>query len=110
MSTQQYKVYFSAVYYQAWDEISSWLKREVSAYVAARLLEVIQQQISMVAVMPYMFAAYPVNPAFRKMIIPNWSYVIFYRVDEDKKQIGIHRIYHTAQNYQEDMTAEAQPS
>ena len=100
MQTLLFKVAFTPVYYQQWDAISTWLKQEVAANVATRLFEEIQQQLSMVAAMPHIFAMYQHDLNFRKMKIAGWNYVIFYQIIEDEQLIIVHRIYHTSQNYQ----------
>lgn len=108
MQTQPFKVGFTPTYYQQWDAISTWLKQEVAANVAVRLFEAIQEQLSMVAVMPHMFVMYQHDQDYRKMKIAGWNYVIFYQIVEDEQLIIVHRIYHTAQNYQADLADEGQ--
>jgi addiction module RelE/StbE family toxin len=41
---------------------------------------------------PYMAPAYPRRPEYRQLVVED--YLVFYKVDEDKKLIEIHRILH----------------
>ena len=39
---------------------------------------------------PYMYSEYPENIEYRSMLVGN--YIVFYKVNEEKKQISIYRI------------------
>ena len=41
---------------------------------------------------PYIAQTYPERPSYRRMVVDD--YLVFYKVDEDKKLIEIHRILH----------------
>ncbi|AEF84957.1 conserved plasmid protein [Treponema primitia ZAS-2] len=45
---------------------------------------------------PVMYALYPDNPAFRRVVLSD--YLVFYKVDEEKSLVEIYRILHGSRN------------
>ena len=73
--------------------------KEIKAYLAqfypstpAKFLSALKEQIGNLAENPYMYEAYDGNPSFRRMVVSN--YLVFYKVDDEKKTIAIHRVLH----------------
>ena len=59
---------------------------------AIKLVGEMKRLISTLVEMPNKYPVYQDNPAYR--FIPVGSYIIFYKVDDDKRMVKIHRILH----------------
>ena len=58
--------------------------------------EKLKKKVSLLETMPYMYPEYDADPFFRRMVIGD--YLLFYAVDEEREQIVIHRIFHSARD------------
>ncbi len=45
---------------------------------------------------PYMYPEYEDRPPYRRMVVSD--YLVFYKVNEEKKRVEIHRILHAARD------------
>jgi addiction module RelE/StbE family toxin len=55
-----------------------------------KFLSVLKKHVSDLQDMPYMYAVYEDVPAYRKLLVS--GYLVFYKVNEEKKPVEIHRI------------------
>ena len=104
----KYKFDYSCRYWDDLLKIAEWQIEQTSAIVAEHFRQDLAAQIALLKDMPRLFPTYELVPEYRKMVLNDWNYVIFYRVIEEKKLIIVHRIYHTAQNYQTEVAKEGQ--
>lgn len=65
---------------------------EYSPTAADRFAEAIDERIAALAKMPLMHPAYEKDPFFRKMVLGD--YILFYSVDEKRKLIIVHLVFH----------------
>ena len=63
---------------------------------AQKLTDTIKTRIESLQTMPRKYEEYSENPAFRKIVVG--SYLVFYKIDEAKKVVKIHRVLHGKQN------------
>ena len=66
-----------------------------------KILTEIEKRVSELQEMPLRYPKYVDNPDYRNTGVK--KYVIFYKVDEVKKIVEIHRILHSAQNIELEM-------
>jgi addiction module RelE/StbE family toxin len=62
----------------------------------AKFLADLKEKITNLASMPGMYEAYHDNPSYRRMVVS--SYLIFYKVDDAKQTVEIHRVLHGARD------------
>ena len=55
-----------------------------------RFKVMLKEHITKLKENPYIYSEYPENIEYRRMLIGN--YIVFFKVDEEKKQISIYRI------------------
>jgi len=67
-----------------------------SPTAADRFTEMLDECVGDIAEHPYMWPIYEKDSFFRRMIIGD--YVLFYSVDEKRKLLVIHRIFHHLRN------------
>ena len=72
-------------------EIKNYISQD-NPSAAERLANEVKCLISGLAEMPERYAKYQYNPAYRK--IPIGNYLIFYKIDADKKIVKIHLVTH----------------
>ena len=58
--------------------------------------EKLKKKVTLLETMPYMCPEYDSDPFFRRMVIGD--YLLFYAVDEERTQIVIHRVFHSARD------------
>ena len=58
--------------------------------------DILKKKVSLLEAMPYMYPRYENDLFFRRMVIGD--YLLFYSVEEERKPIVIHRIFHSARN------------
>jgi mRNA-degrading endonuclease RelE of RelBE toxin-antitoxin system len=46
--------------------------------------------------LPYMYEAYGDNPSYRRMVVSD--YLVFYKVNDEKRIIAIHRVLYRARD------------
>ncbi|MDR1705407.1 MAG: type II toxin-antitoxin system RelE/ParE family toxin [Clostridiales bacterium] len=73
------------------DSIEEYLSRFYSSTVYKFFLK-LEEKVSALEDMPYMYPAYERDPYFRCM--PINEYLLFYHVDEGCKQVKVHRVLH----------------
>jgi addiction module RelE/StbE family toxin len=73
------------------DEIEEYLSQFYAGTVA-RFFRELEEQVTALAEMPYRCPAYEDDPFFRRMVVQD--YLLFYSVDEARKQVVIHRVFH----------------
>ena len=79
-------------------EIVVYLRDEASPAVAQRLFDEVDEQISGVLNMPNLYPVYEFDARFHKMSLANWSYVLFYSVDEKQKVVVVYDIIHQSRD------------
>lgn len=99
---EQYKILVSESYHRDLRNIIHYISHSLDApYTAANLLDEIEKAVKNLAVMPERFAlvddVYLRARAFRKCSVKN--YLLFYKVNKERKIVLIHRILHTKQNW-----------
>ncbi|MCL1878352.1 MAG: type II toxin-antitoxin system RelE/ParE family toxin [Defluviitaleaceae bacterium] len=57
-----------------------------------RFFEIMKEQIRSLKTMPFSCPEYEIDPFFRRMILDD--YILFYSVDEKRKMVIVHRIFH----------------
>ena len=85
----------SAIYLSTARQDREAIKKYLDQYsltAAGRLFEKIKARMELVKENPYMCAVYERRPAFRRMVVDD--YLIFYKVNEEKRRIEVHRILH----------------
>ncbi|GHV87168.1 hypothetical protein AGMMS50255_4640 [Spirochaetia bacterium] len=77
--------------------------REIKAYLAqfypstpVKFLSALKKQIENLTDNPYMYEAYADNPSYRRMVVSD--YLVFYKVNDEKRIIAIHRVLHGARD------------
>jgi len=72
-------------------------KRKIKTYLKQfypstpkKFVAALKDRISALKDNPYMYPVYVHNPAYRKIVVSN--YLVFYKVNDEKKIIEIHRI------------------
>ena len=85
----KYKVRFSPFAYEDKKEIKTYLSKFYPG-TPRRFTALLKQSIANLKENPYMFPEYQGNTAYRRMPVGN--YIVFYKVDEEEKQIDIYRI------------------
>jgi addiction module RelE/StbE family toxin len=76
-------------------EIQNYLS-QFSPSASAKFLADLKEKITNMASMPGMYEAYHDNPSYRRMVVSN--YLVFYKVDDIKQTVEIHRILHGARD------------
>lgn len=101
---ETYKVLVSKSYQRDLKEIIHYISHNLDApFTAHNFLDSIQDTVNSLKIMPYRYPLvkdiYLSKKGFRKCLVKN--YIIFYKVDEDRKIIQVHRILHSKQNWLE---------
>lgn len=99
---REYKITVTEIYQRDVEDIKFYISSKLDApYTAKELISEIEMTISSLSALPY---SYPlVKEIFleyrgiRKYLVKN--YIIFYKVEERKKEIVIIRIFHAKQNW-----------
>ena len=99
-----FKINARASYENELAEIVDYLAENVSFKVSLQLSEDIKSQLNIISMLPYMYPAYIHVPRFRKMLIHNWQYVVFYTVNKQKRQVTLAHIFHTSRDIHSMMT------
>ena len=63
---------------------------------AGKFFSKLKKQLSLLQEMPHLYSEYEIDPFFRKMVISD--FLLFYVVDEERQQIIVHRIFHSARD------------
>ena len=63
-----------------------------------RFINELNQQIESVSDLPYFYPIYEFDERFRKMSMSDWKYIVFYTIDEEKQEIVLYDILHTARD------------
>jgi len=56
----------------------------------------LKQKVAVLEAMPYIYPAYEQDTFFRRMVFRD--YLIFYNVDDKRKIVVVHRIFHSARD------------
>ena len=77
--------------------------REITKYLAQfyastarNFLTTLKERVRSLKDMPYMCPAYEKDPFFQRMVIKD--HLLYYSVDEERKLVVIHRVFHHAQD------------
>jgi addiction module RelE/StbE family toxin len=99
--TLKYKIVYLELAREDVKEIRSYLAQFYPG-TPAKFLSALKEQIGNLTENPYMYEAYDKmssdntssdkTPSFRRMVVSN--YLVFYKVDDEKRTIAIHRILH----------------
>lgn len=99
----KYKFTYSRLFFKQAQKIVD----NANAAVAREILESMGWSIcAALGEEPFSLPRYAYMPDFRVMDCYNGEIIVFYRVIEDEQLVVVHRIYHIAQDYQEDVVAE----
>ena len=77
------------------EEIRAYLSRYHEDTVT-KVLHLLKEKIARLKEFPYSCPTYEDDPDYRKLVVVD--YLVFYMVDEDKKTVEIHRIFHGSQD------------
>ena len=69
---------------------------QFSEKASDNLLFQMEAQIFMLVENPYIYQAYEEDPFFRRMLVGDYS--LFYSVNEQEKQVIIHRVFHQSRD------------
>ena len=61
-----------------------------------KVFRLLKEKIARLKKFPYSCPIYEDDPDYRKLVVGD--YLVFYMVDEDKKTVEIHRIFHGSQD------------
>ena len=61
-----------------------------------RFFESMKERIRSLRTMPFSCPEYELDPFFRRMVLGD--YILFYNVDEKRKLVIVHRIFHHSRN------------
>ena len=89
----KYTVRFSIFAKEDKDEIKTYLSKFYPG-TPRRFTDLLKKQINNLKDNPIMYPEYPENPAYRRMSVSN--YIVFYKVNDERKQIDIYRILRAA--------------
>jgi len=73
------------------EEIRQYLSQYYESTVR-NFFSLLKNRIDSLKTNPFMAPVYPGRPSYRRLVVDD--YLVFYKVDEDKKLIEIHRILH----------------
>ena len=90
-----YHVVFMNLAGQGMDDIEEYLSQFYASTVR-NFFQQMEKQVKTLETMPYMYPAYQEDPFFRRMIVN--EYLLFYSVDDNRKLLIIHRIFHSSRN------------
>ncbi len=79
-------------------EIKDYLDREAAREVRKAFVLQLFQQLETAKNFPESNAVYLGCPAYRRMVIKNFPYCLFYKIDQENKMINIYRVLHTARD------------
>ena len=73
------------------EEIRQYLSQYYESTVS-NFFALLKERISYLKLNPSIAQSYADRPSYRRLVVDD--YLVFYKVDEDRKLIGIHRILH----------------
>jgi len=85
----KYTVRFSPFAREDKEEIKTYLSKFYPG-TPRRFTSLLKKQIATLKDNPNMYPEYQENPSYRRMSVSN--YIVFYKVNDEKKQIDIYRI------------------
>jgi len=78
-------------------------REEIRAYLslyykstAKKFFSLLKERIAQLKEIPYSCPVYEDDPDYRRMVVGD--YLVFYMVNEEKKTVEIHRIFHGSQD------------
>jgi plasmid stabilization system protein ParE len=83
------------------DDIEEYLSQFHASTVLNFFLE-LEKKVSALEDMPYSCPAYEYDPYFRRMVVDD--YLLFYSVDEKRRMVIIHRIFHGKRDIRQQMS------
>jgi plasmid stabilization system protein ParE len=86
-----YRVVFLPQAEQDMDDIEAYLSQFYAGTVLRFFLQ-LEDKIAGLEDMPLMYPAYDDDPYFRRMVVDD--YLLFYNIDEKRRLVVIHRIFH----------------
>jgi len=97
-----YKLIYSSIYNIEYSEILTDLS-DYSSKTAINFKNELEQQISILTELPRLYPEYEYNykiklAPLRKMVVRNYSYIVFYNVSDDKKTVTLYDIVHTSRD------------
>ena len=95
-----YRAFFMVEAEQDLNDIEEYLSQFYTGTVRS-FFNKLEKNVSLLETMPYMYPVYDADPFFRRMVIGD--YLLFYAVDEDREQIVIHRIFHSARDISQEI-------
>ena len=85
----KYKILFSPLAKEDKNEIKTYLSKFYPG-TPGKFTELLKKQIDFLKENPYMYPEFSENKDYRRMLVGN--YIVFYRVDDKKRQVSIFRI------------------
>jgi plasmid stabilization system protein ParE len=87
---------------KSYDEIVAYLTNEVSPRTAEKFIDDFEQQVTALVDLPFLYPEYEHNdeikPKLRKIVMSDFRYIVFYRIDEGKRKVLFYKIIHSSQD------------
>ncbi len=89
-------------------EIKDYLNREASPEIRKAFAEQLSKQLETAKDFPEINAIYPGNTEYHRMVINNYPYCAYYKIDHESKTIDIYRVLHTSRDSERLVSQECQ--
>jgi len=89
------------------DDIEEYLSQFYPS-TARSFFKNLEKKVSMLEDMPYLYPEYQSDPFFRRMVVGD--YLLFYSVEEEREQVIIHRVFHSARDVSQIILAKRKPN
>jgi plasmid stabilization system protein ParE len=95
-----FRVVFRKAAERDMNEIEAYLSQFYAGTVL-KFFDKLEKRVNALKEMPFMCPAYENDPFFRRMVLND--YLLFYSVDEKRKFVVIHRVFHSKRNVDQQM-------
>ena len=92
-----YKIRYLPLAVQDLNEIARYLSGFYPK-TASRVLKELREKITKLGDTPKMCELYRLDPTYRRMVVDQYQYLVFYRVNDENKIVEIHRVLRGAWN------------